>query len=614
MARKDIPIRYTSRDFESIRNDLIDHVKRYYPDSYKDFNEATFGAMMLDAVAYIGDILSFYTDYQANESFFETAIEYDNVLKQARQLGYKFNYSSSSTGKVDIFLTIPANDNGIGVDTTYLPLLKRGTTMSAGSSTFTLMEDVDFTDLDAIDIAVASVNSSTGTPEYYAVRATGRVISGQMAFMQREVGDFKKFFRIEIDEPNVTEIVSVMDSEGHEYMEVENLSQNVVYKAIKSKRSDNNLAPYLLKPFIASRRYAVERSRFTTTIQFGHGTDSEIKNPSVADPSDVVLQVHGRDYVSDASFDPAKLNQTDKFGIAPSSTTLSISYRINSSDNVNAAAGAVSQVDNAILQFDENQSLASDKVQTIIGSIEVTNEDQIVGDVSVPTIQELKILAKNHFATQNRAVTKQDYTSLAYAMPSKFGSIKRVSVSQDVDSFKRNLNLYVLAEDINGNLTLATDTIKENLKTWLNDYKMVNDTVDLLDANIVNIGINFSVIGERNTNTVDLLLLCKNRLSELYTQKYNIGEPFNISEIYQVLNRVEGVVDTTDVSITQRTGTGYSNIFYDTEENLSVDGRMLLVPNDTVLEIKYISSDITGQIVGTLNQDPSSSSTGTGTF
>ena len=144
------------------------------------------------------------------------------------------------------------------------------------------MEDVDFTDLDAIDIAVASVNSSTGTPEYYAVRATGRVISGQMASMQREVGDFKKFFRIEIDEPNVTEIVSVMDSEGHEYMEVENLSQNVVYKAIKSKRSDNNLAPYLLKPFIASRRYAVERSRFTTTIQFGHGTDSEIKNPSVA--------------------------------------------------------------------------------------------------------------------------------------------------------------------------------------------------------------------------------------------------------------------------------------------------------------------------------------------
>tara|TARA_Y100000593_G_scaffold21311_1_gene42761 strand:+ start:2012 stop:3856 length:1845 start_codon:yes stop_codon:yes gene_type:complete len=614
MGRKDIPIRYTSRDFESIRNDLVDHVKRYYPDSFKDFNEATFGAMMLDAVAYIGDILSFYTDYQANESFFETAIEYDNVIKQARQLGYKFNYSASSTGKVDLFITVPANDNGIGIDENYLPLLRKGTTMTAGANTFTLVEDVDFSDTDAIDVAVASVNSSTGVPENYAVRATGRVISGELNSVTSAVGDFKKFLKVEIADRNVTEIVSVMDSEGHEYMEVENLAQNVVYKAIKSQRSDKNLAPFLLKPYIASRRYTVERTRTSTIIQFGHGTDTEIKNPTVADPSDVVLDVNGRDYVSDPSFDPARLNKTDKFGIAPSNTTLSISYRVNSSDDVNASAGAINQVDNPIFQFNEDLDLDGDKTTTIINSIEVTNEDPIVGDVSAPTIEELKILAKNYFATQNRAVTKQDYVSIAYAMPSKFGSIKRVSVIQDTDSFKRNLNLYVLAEDTAGALTLATDTIKENLKTWLNNYKMVNDTIDLLDANIVNIGINFSVIGERNVNVLDLLIECKRRLSELYTQKFNIGEPLNIAEIYQTLNRVEGVVDTTDVTVNQKTGTDYSNIFYDVEENLSTDGRMLLVPNDTILEIKFINSDITGQIIGTLNQDSSSSSTGTGAY
>ena len=610
MARKDIPIRYTSRDFESIRNDLVDHVKRYYPESFKDFNEATFGAMMLDAVAYIGDILSFYTDYQANESFFETAIEYDNVIKQARQLGYKFNYSAASTGKVELFITVPANDNGIGIDENYLPLLRRGTTMTAGSNTFTLFEDVDFSDTEAVDVAVASVNATTGTPEYYAVRTTGRVISGELKYTTSDVGDFKKFLTVEIGDRNVTEVVSVMDSEGHEYMEVENLAQNVVYKSIKSQRSDKNLAPFLLKPFIASRRYTVERTRNSTTIQFGHGSDSEIKNPSIADPSDVILEVNGRDYVSDPSFDPARLNQTDKFGIAPSNTTLSISYRVNDSDDVNASAGSINQVDNAIFQFNEDLSLDADKTTIVIDSVEVTNDNPIVGDVSVPSIQELKILAKNHFATQNRAVTKQDYISIAYSMPNKFGSIKRVSVVQDTDSFKRNLNLYVLAEDSAGSLTLATDTIKENLKTWLNNYKMVNDTIDLLDTNIINVGINFSIIGERNVNNMDLLVECKRRLNDLYTNKFNIGEPLNIAEIYQTLNRVEGVVDTTDVTIIQKTGTDYSDISYDVEENISTDGRMLLVPNDTVLEIKFISSDITGQIIGNLNQESSSSSTG----
>ena len=597
MAKKDVPIRYTSRDYDSIRNDLLDHAKRYYSSNYKDFNEATFGAMMVDAVAYIGDILSFYTDYQANESFFDTAIEYENVVKQARQLGYKFNYTAIATGKVDIFLSIPANSMG-GIDSTYLPVLKRGTTMSAGNNTYTLMEDVDFGDTDLISQAVGTVNQTTGLVETFAVRATGKVISGELSYMTYDVGNFQKFLSVDIENSNVVEVLEVMDSEGHKYVEVENLAQNVVYKAIKSKRSDKNLAPYLLKPFMASRRFTVEKSRFKTTLQFGHGSDSEIKNPSVADPSDVILDVYGKEYVTDPSFDPAKLNSTDKFGIAPANTTLSISYRVATSENMNAAPGAITQVGNAIFEFDVNEALTGPNTQLVRGSIEVNNPEAIVGDSTLPSLEELKMLAKNHFAAQNRAVTKQDYISLTYAMPSKFGSVKRASVVQDTDSFKRNLNLYAICQDVSNNLITATDTIKENLKTWLNNYKMINDTIDLLDAQIVNIGINFSIVGERNIDPTDLLLDCRARLTELYADKFNIGEPLSIAEVYQTLNRVEGVVDTTDVTVVKKSGTNYADTNYNVDEHISEDGRLLLVPQDTILEIKFMASDIVGDVIG----------------
>jgi len=597
MAKKDVPIRYTSRDYDSIRNDLLDHAKRYYSSNYKDFNEATFGAMMVDAVAYIGDILSFYTDYQANESFFDTAIEYENVVKQARQLGYKFNYTAIATGKIDIFLSIPANNMG-GIDSTYLPVLKRGTTMSAGNNTYTLMEDVDFGDTDLISQAVGTVNQTTGLVETFAVRATGRVISGELSYMTYDVGNFRKFLSVDIENSNVVEVLEVTDSEGHKYIEVENLAQNVVYKAIKSKRTDKNLAPYLLKPFMASRRFTVEKSRFKTTLQFGHGSDSEIKNPSVADPSDVILDVYGKEYVSDPSFDPAKLNSTDKFGIAPANTTLSISYRVATSENMNAAPGAITQVGNAVFEFDVNQTLTGPNTQLVRGSIEVNNPEAIVGDSTLPTIDELKMLAKNHFAAQNRAVTKQDYISLTYAMPSKFGAVKRASVVQDTDSFKRNLNLYAICQDVNNNLITATGTIKENLKTWLNNYKMINDTIDLLDAQIINIGINFSLVGERNVDPTDLLLSCRSQLTQLYAEKFNIGEPLNIAEVYQTLNRVEGVIDTTDVTIVKKTGTNYADTKYNVDEHMSEDGRLLFVPQDTILEIKFMASDIVGDVIG----------------
>ena len=228
MSNKKSPINFTSREYNSIRAELIKHAKRYYPDTFKDFSEASFGALMLDSVAYIGDQLSFYLDYQTNESFLDTATEYDNVVKLARQMGYKFQGRSTSTGEATFYILVPANDVGLGPKSEYLPVLKKGSQFGGSNgSPFLLSEDVRF-DSSTNEVVAGRVDSTTGIPTYYAVRSTGKVISGALTQENFTIGTAEKFKKIKLSSPNCSEVLKVYDSNGHEYYEVEYLSQNVI--------------------------------------------------------------------------------------------------------------------------------------------------------------------------------------------------------------------------------------------------------------------------------------------------------------------------------------------------------------------------------------------------
>ena len=203
------PIKYTSRDFNSIRRDLIEYAKRYYPNTFKDFSEAGFGSLMIDSVSYIGDILSFYMDYSVNESFLETAVEYDNILKLGKQLGYKFPGNPSSFGEVDLYIIIPAGTNGGGPNLDYMPILKKGTTFSStGGNGFALTEDVNFKNPNN-EIVVARVNNTTGAPLSYAVKTSGKVMSGIVESEEFTIGAFEKFLRLELSAPNISEVVII---------------------------------------------------------------------------------------------------------------------------------------------------------------------------------------------------------------------------------------------------------------------------------------------------------------------------------------------------------------------------------------------------------------------
>ena len=342
---------------------------------------------------------------------------------------------------------------------------------------FILNEDVNFGSLEGIDPVSARQDPTTGNTSFFAVKAYGQVISGDILSEDVIVGNFEKFRKIKLSGENITEVLSVKDSEGNEYFEVDYLSQDVIYKPTRNRNSDKDDVNSVLTAVPVPRRFIVEKDRTQIILQFGFGSDSELDTRTIADPSQVVLKVIGRDYFTDKTVDPNRLLQTDKLGVGPSDTTLSIEYRTNSEANMNAAPGALNNVVGPIARFDNLSSLNLATANQVISSLEVSNENSIVGSVSYPTAEEIKKKAYAAFATQNRAVTKQDYITMVYNMPAEFGAVKRCNIVQDKDSFKRNLNLYVISENRAGRLISSNATLKQNIKKWLTSVKMINDTM-----------------------------------------------------------------------------------------------------------------------------------------
>ena len=416
------PINYSNRDFTSIKNDLVEYAKRYYPDTYKDFNAASFGSLMLDTVAYVGDMLSFYIDYQANESFLATSNEYLNILKHGRQMGYKYDYQPSSHGVINLFALIPADAKGTAPDSDYYPVILRGSRFkSEGGNTFTLTEDVHFSK-SSNEIVAAQVDDELSVPITYAVKASGKVVSGRYFQETISIGSYQRFLKIPLASNTIAEVISVIDSEGHEYFQVDHLSQNTVYINVENRSSDRNLAPSILKAIAVPRRFSIETNQNITYLQFGYGSESELKTTPLYQPENVVLKQHAKDYITQATFDPAVLNESDKFGVVPANTSLIVTYRANERSNVNAAANTVTEPSSVNFVFPATGATDANKQNTVRGSLESTNLEPIVGDITIPTPFELKQRIAHNFATQNRAVTKKDYMSLVYRMPAQFGA------------------------------------------------------------------------------------------------------------------------------------------------------------------------------------------------
>jgi len=590
-------INYTGRDFASIKQELVNYAQKYYPETFRDFNEASFGSLMLDMVAYVGDIVSFYTDYQANESYLETALEFSNVLKLSKQLGYKYRPNASAFGEASFFITVPAELGSVAPDYDYAPILRKGSTFATSADQlFTLVEDVVFENsIDAVQ--VASTNADGTSPTRFAIKAKGTVVSGELFTTTFEIEEYEKFLKLDIVDDDITEIVSVIDSQGNNYYEVDYLSQDVIYVPVLNTTSTKEFAKNIYKPISVPKRFVAEHTLTGVSLQFGFGTeDNEEK---VLDPTSMSLDIFGKNHILEKSFDPNILTKTTKLGVVPSNTILTIVYRRNSNATMNAPVDSLNQVVNANFTFKPDADLILEESLLVENSLQLTNEKNISGDNSNITAKELKLRAQSSYASQNRAVTKDDYVSLCYNMPSNFGQIKKAMITRDQTSFNgKNLNLYVVSVGSTGALVETNTIIKQNLRNWINQYKMLGDTIDILDARIINLQIDFSVVSFANINKFEVITQCISALSNFYSDNYyDIGEPFKITDVYKILNNVPSVVDTKLVTVTQKFGSEYSNFDIPYDKLISNDGRYLIPPEDAVFEIKFPAGDINGEVI-----------------
>ncbi len=598
MARgKKIPIKYTSRDFDSIKNDLIEFAKRYYPDTYKDFSQASFGSMLFDMVAVVGDSLSFYLDYQVNESFLDTAVEFGNIRKHARAMGFSYSGVPVSYGTASFFILIPSNTDGTAPDLDYMPVLKRNSIFkSENGVSFLLLEDVDFSN-SKNDIVEAKYDETTGGVTYFAVRAFGQVSSGmfQTATVDLTNAAFKKFRKIRVGPNTVTEIVDVVDSNGNKYYEVDYLSQEVIYLETTNPTAKTDGVRSIMKPFVTARRFVLEQDNTGTYIQFGYGSEED-DDAGLADPSQVAIKLHARSHSTVTSVDPYKLLGTDKFGISPSGVTLKITYRINDSRNVNIGSNKLTTIESSTLKYRNRETLNQSVIDYMNTTLEVNNEDPIVGQSVDFTAEELKLRAKNYYATQNRAVTKQDYEAMAYNMPTKFGQVKRVNVINDPNATNRRLAMYVVAENDDGHLVVCNDRVKSNLKTWLLQFSSINDQIEIFDTKIVNFGVEFEVSADKRFTKDEVLNRCYSNIRDNYNNKFYIGEPIYLNEIYTILSKTKGVLDIKKVKINNKYGGNYSATPFDFDKVVSKDNSFYKVPKNVVLELKFPEQDIQGII------------------
>ncbi len=584
----DIKNNYTSRDFASVRSELEQVIKRYYPDSFKDFSASSFNSAILGLLAYMGDKASFYIDYYNNESNLFTANNRDSIYKHAYGRGYKINSGNTATGSCSFYIKVPANNLSLSPDVDYIPVLRSGSTFSANSQVFLLTEDVMFS---SGEVRVGDVDANTGSPLNYIIKQKGVVISGEFAEEEFAVGTFESFLKLRLKEPDVAEIISITDSGGNEYFEVENLTQNLLFLP----STPDGTGEMSLKMVAAPRRFVFGRDAAGSFVLFGSGSE-RVDWESATETPQVVFDMVGKQYLSDHVFSPSVLVSHDKFGVAPENTTLTILYRKSSLSDVKVGVGSLNSPVEANLHFKNDAALDRDKIASVVSSLELENEEPIVGYYIYESNSELKQRVVDFVSAQGRIVNLSDYKSFMYAMPRKFGSIKRCNaVVTDVGG-RPEIHCFVLSEDEDGNLAQTNTQVKNNLVSWLSINKLSSDVVKIFDAYVVNIGIDFEFVASSGKMKHRVKTEAVQALRQFYLNKMDIGEPLSVSSIFKVLHGVPGVLDVTRIHVFQKAGGDYSDVPYSLLSHRSQDGLSYSALQNVVFEVKYPTIDISGDV------------------
>lgn len=613
MASKNI--KYINKDFSEFRASLIDYTKTYFPTTYNDFSPASPGMMFIEMASYVGDILSFYLDNQVQENYLQFARQSNNLFELAYMFGYKPNVTGVALTTVDFYQKIPSIISG----STYIPDFNY-TLFINGNSTISSVNGTSFLISDPVDFSVSSSGDPTevtiyeisgGNPTYFLLKKSRRAVSSTINVKTFSFSSPVKFSTVELNASNLVEILDCVDSDGNIWYEVDYLGQEMVYDSIKNTNvNDPNLSqysgdtPYLLKLKKIQNRFTTRFKNSTTLqIQFGAGTTADSDEVIVPNPDNVGIGLPFEQTKMTTAYSPTNFLFTDTYGIAPSNTTLTFRYLTGGGVTANVAANTLTKLNGntTFLNSNLNTTTAND----IFTSLAVTNPAAANGGGDGDTIEEIRQNSSANFASQLRNVTQDDYLVRALSMPAKYGVVSKAYIeptkAQSISAGESNaiLDLYVLTFDINNKLNTASSALKQNMITYLSQYRMINDSINIKDGFIVNIGVNFDIIILPNYNSNDILTRCITALQTYFAiDNWQINQPIVLRELYILLDKIEGVQTVKSISISNKVGVnlGYSQWAYDmsgaTKNNViypSID--------PMIFEVKFPSTDIQGRCV-----------------
>ena len=611
-------IRYIDRDFNSFRNALVNYSKTYFPDTYNDFTDTSTGMLFMEMASYVGDVLSFYLDNQIQETFIQKARQQENLYQMAYLLGYKPKVTTAATVEIDFYQQLPAKLEGgeYVPDFDYAMIIPENTTITSNlnaSQNFIIEDVIDFSASGSLDPTTVSVYQISGTnPTYYLLKKTRKAISATIRSQQFTFTVSKRFDTRTLSATNIIGVLDAVDTDGNTWYEVPNMAQENVYDTIRNTNASDptyNLeedAPYLLQLKQVQRRFV---TRFINSgsleFQFGAGATTSNDEMIVPNPDNVGLGLpFERDQLTTA-FSPLNFIFTNTYGIAPYNTTLTVRYLTGGGVASNVEAGTLTVLDDTNFKFINPNLANSTLANQIFNSISSNNPLAADGGQDGDTVEELRLNAVGNFQNQLRTVTKEDYLIRSLSMPSNLGVIaKAYAMPAKIGEYQPGelptiLDLYVLTYNANKQLKTASTLIKRNLQTYLAEYRMINDSVKIKDAFIINIEVVFNIIVLPNYNNNETITKCIASLTNFFNiDSWQINEPILMSDLYILLDKVEGVQTVKNVVVNNLTGEnlGYSEYAYDIP-GATIDGVVYPSIDPMIFEVKYPNTDIKGRVV-----------------
>ncbi len=644
-------VKYVSKDFSSLKSDLINFSKTYFPNSYKDFSDASPGMMFIEMAAYVGDVLSFYTDQAFKEGMIQNSTERKNIISLARFLGYKVKPTKAAVAEIELFQLCPSIQDSTGnfvPNPKYMLSVKEHAQFANTSNqSYILDEVVDFSVDTKLSLRETTVYSrdSSNLPTFFLLKKTARITAGKIVTREFNIGELQPFLKLQLDEEDVLEILEIRDADNNKWYEVDYLAQELILTEVPNDISFEgtlsnfrNEVPYILKYLRTPRRFITSTDELNkTSIEFGAGTEGfsdEIVNLS---SQTIGVGLSGVDKIR-LPFDSSNFLKNNSYGIAPSNTTMTVTYSIGGGINSNCPSNDIRQIF-SIEYENSNDGLTSDEadlLNTVKNSFRVNNSTPATGGKDSETDQEIKQNSMANFPSQYRSVTRDDYLVRTYSMPSRYGSIAKAQVITNnslnigvkkiltgmVDTkndatvnddslsnyFRKifcdidnpfSINVYVLSYDGNKNLVPINNALSSNLIKYLKRFRMMTDGVNIIDGYVINIGVEFSIVVYNGYNKKDVLKQCVDAVKHFFDIDFwNFSQPINKSQLSLEISKVDGVQSVANVIIRNKNANdgNYSVVEYDIE---SATKNNIIYPSldPSVFEIKYPDVDIKGMVI-----------------